>query len=545
MCKFSLLIANKWRDNPARLVILSIKSHREVIFCAMQRPGECELMLTPPSRRGGTVVNRTDTSEPSDSKEIKFRLNTLEYTKRGLFMLSIYLLWGDFCFTLMESVFPAITPIAMRNLGSSNFLIGIVITTIPSIFNAIVCPWVSFKSDRHRSKWGRRIPFLMFPTPFVALFLVLIGLSPDIGRLLGHTVLRTTGWTQASIILGLLAVFSAGFQYFNMFVGSVYYYLFNDVVPDQFLSRFMAAFRLVGTIAGALFNYFIFRYAETQMKWIFIGCGILYFVAFMQMCWKVKEGEYPPPPEYMDGKQGAFAGLKTYLVECFSHKFYWYFFLSTAAWELTACINPFNVFLQQKALGLSLTQIGWIIGTAQIVTAALILPAGWLSDKRHPLRTTLYASIGLLFVTPTRLIYLFYNFDPGTAYKVEFALQMMLVPLATIYTVSALPMYMRVLPTERYGQFCSAQAMFRSVCVIICGALAGGLMDLMKKVCAGYHMPEFYYYKFAPIWTWTFQIISVLLTVQLYRYWKSYGGDKNYTPPEVGCAAKVQEQPSE
>ena len=63
-------------------------------------------------------------------------------------------------------------------------------------------------------------------------------------------------------------------------------------------------------------------------------------------------------------------------------------------------------------------------------------------------------------------------------------------------------------------------------------------MDLMKKVCAGYHMPEFYYYKFAPIWTWTFQIISVLLTVQLYRYWKSYGGDKNYTPPEVGCAGK-------
>ncbi|HEY3297942.1 MAG TPA: MFS transporter [Armatimonadota bacterium] len=479
--------------------------------------------------------NKEITAAP-ETAEPKFRAGTLEYTKRGLFMLFVYLLWGDFCFTLMESVFPQITPLTMKNLGSNDFLIGLVMITIPNIFNAIVCPWVSFKSDRHRSKLGRRIPFLLYPTPAIALFLIMIGFSPDLGRFLGNTILHSTGWGTVAITLGLIAVFSAGFQYFNMFVGSVYYYLFNDVVPDEYLSRFMAAFRLVGLVAGALFNFVIFRYAESHMKWIFIGAGVLYFVAFMQMSLKVKEGEYPPPPEYVDGKQGVFSGLKTYFKECFSHKFYWYFFLSTAFWELTACIRPFDLLLQRQTLALTPGKIGMILGTAQIVTALFILPAGIFSDKHHPLRTTLWASVGLLILTPTRLVYLFHHFDPGTAFWVEFSLQMVLVPLNAIYTVSSLPMYMRILPAERYGQFCSAQAMFRSSANILFGTMAGGYMVLMKKLSAVHHMYPTYYYGFSPLWTWVLQIVAVIFLFQLYKSWKERGGDESFTPPPVGVS---------
>ena len=480
------------------------------------------------------MVKNTETTTIAVNEQTIYRIGTLEYTKRGLFMLFAYLLWGDFCFTLMESVFPMITPLTMNNLGSSDLLIGLVMTTIPNMFNAVVCPWVSFKSDRHRSKMGRRIPFLLYPTPFVSLFLILIGLAPDIGRFMSSTIMHTTGWSQTAIILGLIAVFSAGFQYFNMFVGSVYYYLFNDVVPEQFLGRFMAAFRLVGTLAGAVFNFFVFRYAETHMKWIFIGAGVLYFIAFMQMSLKVKEGEYPPPPEYVDGKQGLFSGLKTYFMECFSNKFYWYYFLATTAWDLTLCIRPFDLLLQRQTLGLEPSQIGVILGIGQIVTALLIVPAGFLSDKRHPLRTTLYAILGLVFLTPTRLVYLFHKFDPATVFWVELSLQTLLVPLLAIYIVSSLPMCMRILPAERYGQFCSAQAMFRSGANILFGMLAGGFMILMKHISVKHGAPANYYYGFAPLWTWTLQIVSMFLTYKLYKSWKEHGGDEHYVPPPVG-----------
>ena len=54
------------------------------------------------------------------------------------------------------------------------------------------------------------------------------------------------------LIFGLLAV---GFQFFDHFVSSVYYYLIPDVVPTQFIGRFIGLFRIVGAGAGIVFHY--------------------------------------------------------------------------------------------------------------------------------------------------------------------------------------------------------------------------------------------------------------------------------------------------
>ena len=49
-----------------------------------------------------------------------------------------------------------------------------------------------------------------------------------------------------------------------MFISSVYYYLFNDVVPAAFLGRFVALFGIVGSGAGFVFNLLVFPYAQTH-----------------------------------------------------------------------------------------------------------------------------------------------------------------------------------------------------------------------------------------------------------------------------------------
>jgi len=472
--------------------------------------------------------------------EIKYKVGTLEYTKRGLVVLFFWLLWGDFCFTLMECVFPSITPLALRNLHAPNFVIGLVMTTIPAFLNFIVCPWVSFKSDRHRGKWGRRIPFLLFPTPWLTVFLVMIAFAPDLGKLISRTILASSGIQTSTIILVLMGFLVAGFQYFNMFVGSVYYYLFNDVVPEQFLGTFMALFRVVGTAAGAAFQFFIFRYAESHMKWIFIGAGALYFIVFSLMCLRIKEGEYPPPPDNIDGKESLFSSMKTYFVECFSHKFYWLFFLATTAWDVTSCISPWYIFMWQKSLRLSLGQIGIINGTSASIAAIILLPAGIISDKKHPLRTALVAMGCLSLLTPIRLIYLFYNFKPITAFHIEICVAMLLLPLSALLSASNLPMFMRLLPTERYGQYCAAQAMVRSLAIIFAGMLAGVFMDLMKHLSASRGLSEFYYYRYAPAWTWACQITAFILLLAVFKHWKLFGGDKNYKAPAVGCVAQQE-----
>ncbi|MFA5865968.1 MAG: hypothetical protein WC975_14945 [Phycisphaerae bacterium] len=61
------------------------------------------------------------------------------------------------------------------------------------------------------------------------------------------------------------------------------------------------------------------------------------------------------------------------------------------------------------------------------------------------------------------------------------------------------------------------------------GSLAGGFMDLMKMV----HHGNPFYYRYIPVWTFVFQLASLILMFRVYRGWQRLGGDKNYVPPDV------------
>lgn len=506
--------------------------------------------------------------------EVLYRVGTLEYTKRSLVVLFFWLLWGDFCFCLMEAVFPNIVPLTMYGLHASSKLIGIVMVTIPATLNFIVCPWVSFKSDRHRSKWGRRIPFILFTAPWLVMALIAMGYSTDIGGLLHRTIMSATGLSRTTITLGLIAFLVVIFQYFNMFVASVFYYLFNDVVPDQFLGRFMALFRVVGSIAGFVFSVFVLKYAEIYTKWIFLGAGLLYLVVFSVMCLKVKEGEYPPPPENVDKKVGLIPSMKTFFVECFSHPFYWVFFLAATAWELTSnCLNPFVILFQTKSLGIPLIiksahslsfmqfltasladkvdmlgqffgwgTVGCMNGIGALVGAAILYPMGMLSDRKHPVRTVLFALGGIALLTPIRFIYLFHNFTPQQAYYIEFAWSMVTLPLSCLYAASIIPLFMRMLPAERYGQFCSAQAMFRSLCVIIAGFVVGWGIDALKTATMAHGMNADFCFRFVPVMMWVCQIAAFLFMIRVYKYFKEFGGDEAYQPPETPVLVPAEQE---
>jgi MFS family permease len=457
------------------------------------------------------------------------RAGTLQYTKASLATMFFWLLWGDFCFTLMELVIPSILPLKMQSLNAPNWVLGMIVTTIPSAMNLMINPIVSFRSDRLRSRWGRRIPFLLMATPFVTLFLVLLGCSEPIGRALHDSFVSGMMSVSPSMtIMALIAVFVVCFQFFNMFICSVYYYLFNDVMPDEYLGRGIALFRVVGAAAGSAFNFFIFPYGRTHMTTIFIGAGLLYCAGFIAMCLKIKEGEYPAPPQNIGGKMGLLAAARTYSQECFSHPFYWRFFLMNAFFQLTTCMTAFSV-LYWLSLGLTMKQVGFIQGMVSLVMVILYYPAGMLSDRFHPMRVMVGAMIGSVLLTPIGFIYLFHDFAPNKVFIILCVQNCVMLPMRVLYVAAALPAYMRILPKERYGQFGSADAMVRSTMIIFGGLAAGIFMDLMKKVCGG----DQFYYRFIPFWNISCQLIGLWFMAYVYRSWKRHGGARNYLPPKT------------
>ena len=467
-----------------------------------------------------------------------YHCGTLTYTKVGLFVLFAWLLWGDFCFTMMEAVVPSILPLKLKDLGCSNWLMGLILTTAPGVLNMTVCPYVSFKSDRYRSRWGRRIPFIIWTMPFLCGSLALMGLGDDLCGMLQRNSEFLRSFAPATITIVLIAVFLIMFQFFNMFVGSVFWYLFNDGVPAQFLARFMGLFRIVGTAAGALYNFFIFQFAESHMREIFIGAAVLYFVGFGMACLMIKEGEYPPPEGESDNSSSGMKGIKTFFRESFSHKFYWFKFLSSSFSAIVGAIGMFSIFFNRE-MGLSLDQIGKINAIGSIAMMAAMYFMAIFVDRWHPLRIWVYGVVFGVLGNFMSLVWLFVTLPGNYFFWMNLGNVLIGTFLGALVGVAGLPSEMRIFPQSRFGQFCSAQAMLRSIFSMISGILAGLFIDLVRNLCHG----SDYAYRFIFLWITVFSAISAIFTIKVYREWYRLGGDRHFHPPAPWSPSGIEEMP--
>ena len=117
-----------------------------------------------------------------------WRVGTLSYTAGGLLMLCLCLLGGDFPWALKDRAVAPSATLLIRQIGVSELVYGLVIIGFPNFTNLFLSPAICYISDRHRGRWGRRIPFLMFTTPFIVLGLYLLGFSRMLGSRLHGAV---------------------------------------------------------------------------------------------------------------------------------------------------------------------------------------------------------------------------------------------------------------------------------------------------------------------------------------------------------------------
>lgn len=443
----------------------------------------------------------------------QYLCGTLSYTKLGLVNLFVWMLWGDFCYTMMEQLIPTLLPLLLKQHEASNLVIGLLVGSIPAVLDFFLCPIISTVSDRTRSRWGRRIPYMIFTAPFVVLFLVLTGWSDHIGKFLHNLAFGESGSPALTIII-LLAVFSIGFQLFNMFVGSVFYYIFADVVPKPFMGRFMALFRLVGTAAGFCFQRYLLPFADKSenMPWIFTGVAMIYLVGCCSMCLRVKEGSYPPPEVHV--RKSIFSIVKEYFRECFSMPFYVLVFSAIAINTVSnTCRVMFNLLFAKEELGLTVADYGYITSTVSVVMLFSYIPMGYLVDKFHPLRIYF---IGGIMVIAANIFGYFWCSDFQSFMVVCFLISGTYV----LQGASFLPLTVRLYPAAQYGQFCSAAVIVRSTALIIANIGAGACID-------------WFGYRFIFVWDFIFTIIATVILIVVYRMWKNYGGDKNYVAPTI------------
>src|SRR5436190_1766951 len=321
-----------------------------------------------------------------------WRIGTLTYTQGGLVMLFIWLLGGDFTWQLRERAIAPAMPLLLRMFGASDFVVALLLSTMPALLSIAFSPIVSYRSDRFRSRWGRRIPFLLLSTPPAFLSMAGLALSPALGRWLDQALApHSPGVTIC--VLGCVTFFWLIFDVALVVTNSVHGALVNDVVPKEVIGRFFGMFRVASLGAGMLFNEFLLGKMETQYVRIFLLIGAVFFICFTLMCLLVKEGQYPPPPPPKTGRSAERIAnaVSTYVRECFTLPYYRWFFLSFLLAHMAfEPINLFSFYFGQS-VGMSAGTYGHY-SAIQLLCSLIQAPIlGWVADKIHPLRLTIFA----------------------------------------------------------------------------------------------------------------------------------------------------------
>ena len=327
------------------------------------------------------------------------------------------------------------------------------------------------------------------------------------------------GLDPIAITILLIGISVALFHCMDEFVNCVYWYLFADVVPEAFIGRFAALFRLVGVGATSLFMLFIFPYAETHFSHIFFGIALLYLFGFGVMCTMVKEGEYPPPDDIGENPS-IVKQAKIYVTECFSHKIYVSLFMYSIFSYMGMTLALANVVIfHTDGIGLSLGQIGWVAGVIGIATAILAYPSGWLVDKFNALRITLLMVIPIVVLQGASF---FFMRDFGSFVVLEGGKAVFM----SLIGAAMYPMLIVIFPKDKFGQFCSCNGAMRSVAMMFAAPLLGFILDLLTQKGAD---------KFAFRWTYMLGTIcyacAIFFLYNVYLVWRARGGTKGYVAP--------------
>ena len=458
-----------------------------------------------------------DIAEP---RERVFSAGTLCYTRNGLVSLFGWLLWGDFAFTFFEAIFSRFLPLYLKDMQASNTLIGVMTGSIAGLVNVLFAPNFSQWSDRLRSRWGRRIPFLFWVTPITVVSLTVIGFAPELGEWLHGSVIGA--WVpnlgKREMILTLMCIFVVSYHLFNMVLVNSYNWLLRDVVPENVMVRFLSWIRIVGTFASFVFLWLVFPHILTARKLVCSGIGVFYLISFMAMCWRVKEGEYPPPPERTKEGPGVIRTYARYFVTALRLPIYRYYFAGNIIiGAATSSAAPFMILFASKSLGLSMDNIGKIFAWGSLASGFAYIPMAWVCERIGALRITLISQC--IYVVSCVLAYFLVRSANGwLIYSILIVIPSVAAGLGLMATTMAL------FPKESFGQFSSAVNVFGCGGAIVANYLIGVFMDLTNSN-----------YRFVFVWSGIFFALGIFPLLVVYKHWKQHGGPHHYVPPVPDC----------
>lgn len=267
-------------------------------------------------------------------------------------------------------------------------LVGLAVSTAYGIWNAVNDPLVGYLSDRTKSRWGRRIPYIMFGTPLAALLFALVWTPPAPEPL---------GESYDLAMLAYLAVVLALFDLAYTAVSVPYISLFPEMFEDLAERAEVSAYRQVSAMAGCILAFALTPILASQFSnWLgrvrgwsitgavlgLIGCAAL-LTSLLGSRERREFWSEPQPP----------------LLKAFKTTFSNRTFLAFEAANLMICyvwswLSAMVPFIAKYALGVSEGEVS-ILFLAMFLSCAALYPLWRRYAVRHGSKETLVISTTL------------------------------------------------------------------------------------------------------------------------------------------------------
>jgi len=389
-----------------------------------------------------------------------------EFSYKRIFLLGL----GFFGISIIWSLYNAYVPIFLKDFALSSFVIGIVMV-IDNIFAILLLPYLGALSDKTRTRWGRRKPYLMIGAPLGAFFFVLIPIARAHGTL--------------ALLMGTIIFMNFSMALFRSPVIA----FMPDITPSSRRSQANGIINFMGGL-GTLFVYFAGKilYDINYALPFYVG-GVFMLIATLLVVLLVPEPkEYTIPAKekiplgevLRKTSSESFGELIENLKEIIAahEKSLLFILLSIFLWFIG--FNALETFFTSYAkyyLGISESTGALILGFVALGFLIFAVPAGFIGAKIGRRKTM---TMGLIIIAVAVLIGLYL----GIAMKES----SMLVPVYSVIffiggigwgmvNVNSLPMVVDMTSEEKLGGYTGLYYFSSQAANIVAPPLAGIFID--------------------------------------------------------------------
>lgn len=359
--------------------------------------------------------------------------------------------FGFFGISIIWPLFNTFVPVFLKeDFALSATLIGFIMTW-DNYINMFVQPWVGERSDRTRSKWGRRKPWIMVGAPLAAIFFVLVPIL--------------TEWGSVPAIMAAILLTNLSMALFR----SPTVALLGDLFPPEQRSTANGVINLMGGL-GAIVAFLGGGYLYSMGRITpFVFGAVVMLGALLMVILLIQEPVVPHAKENEDVGEGLVANLK--IVFFNQDRSGLFILLAILCWfmgynALETWISSFGKF----DLGINVGRMAMITSGFAALFVIFALPSGLIATRFGRKRVIMVGIIGLssLFVL-------------GWFIQSEIMLIAILVLAGicwALINVNSLPMVYDVGGEARIGAYTGLYYFASSVAAIAGPQTVGFLVDL-------------------------------------------------------------------